>query len=140
MAKSPCGQQQPQSILAAPNRRVSLQCPTPQYFYNAHGNESPAVPKPAVFLQCSVAKSPCGAQPLQCRQLQRPTAMCTSTGGGGRAGRLKKVRPKNCTHTCNSFQGVTVTPHSVMLSPPILRKKKNYICCAITALGCGCLK
>ena len=61
-AEFSCAQQQ--SITAGLNHQVSRQCPWLHI---------PAVPKPTVFLQCSVAKSPCGAQHLQCRTPQMLT-------------------------------------------------------------------
>ena len=39
-------------------------------------------------------------------------------GGGGGGGGGGAGWPKNCTHTCNNFQGVIVTPYSVVFSPP----------------------
>ena len=55
---------QPPSVPAVPNPAVFLQC---------SWQRMPAVFKPTAFLQCSVAKSPCGAQPLQCRTPQMQT-------------------------------------------------------------------
>ena len=44
-----------------------LQCPTPPVLLQCPWQRIAAVPKPHTFLQRSVAKSPRGAQPLQCR-------------------------------------------------------------------------
>ncbi len=53
----------PPSIPAAPNRRVSLQCPTAGYPYTAQLQSIPAMLNPQVSLQCPTTKYPCGAQP-----------------------------------------------------------------------------
>ena len=65
MTTYPCSTQ-PQNIHAVTdsNRRVFLQRPTASIT---------APPHPTVSLQCSVAKSLCGAQPLQCRTPQMLT-------------------------------------------------------------------
>ena len=75
--------------------------------------------------------------------------MRVPTGGG--AG-----WPRNCTHACNNFQDVIVTPHSVMFSPPILPETLHFLCnngfrvgmlevnihflCSLPTMDANCLK
>ena len=145
-------QQQPQSTLAAPNSRVSLQgipaVPNPAVFLQCPGKPIPVVPKPTVFLQCSVAESPCGAQPLQCRAPQMLTfadfdanlltspittpdcyARTNSGRGGGRGG------PK-IARTFATTVKVSLSHHTLMFSPQILPETLRFLCNNSFRLGC----
>ena len=94
--KYPCSAQ-PQSIFAVPNRGVSLRCKTAEHACSGqqqlpiilvapnsrvyvHGpwQRIPAVPTCTVSLQCSMAKSPRGAQPLRCRTPLHLPSQCQS--------------------------------------------------------------
>ena len=74
---------QPPSIRAVPNRRVSVQCPTAEYLCSAEPPSIPAVPHHQVSLQCPTGEYPCSAQltgipavPHHQVSLQCPTAEC----------------------------------------------------------------
>ena len=54
---------QPQTIPAVPNRKVSQQCPATKYPCSAQPQSIPAVPIRRVSLHCPTAKYPCSAQP-----------------------------------------------------------------------------
>ena len=54
---------QPTSILAVPNRKVSLQCPTAKYPCSAKLQSIPAVSNHQISLQGPTEQYPCSAQP-----------------------------------------------------------------------------
>ena len=45
--------------------------------------------------------------------------MRAQRGGGGAAKKL---------HICNNFQGIIITPHSVMFWPAVLREALHFLC------------
>ena len=137
---------QPPSIPAVPNRRVSLQCPTAEcpstaeYPCSAQPHSILKLPNRKVSLQCSATKYPCSAQPqsipampnckvsLQCptAEYQGPTEKYPSS-----------AQPR-------SIPGVPNSRVSIFLQRICSAARKGgretLHFFAITALGSGCSK
>lgn len=54
-------------------------------------------------------------------ELQRSSAMRVRTGRGNGAA-------KTILYTCHNLEGVIVTPHSVILPPPIVTETLHFLC------------